>query len=281
MKKTKTSTNPLIQAIYNKDEQAVRNALGGHTDANSCDERGVPAIVLAVKLFAPAVSLLLDAGAAVNQPRKNGDTALHLVAGAPHLVRLLLKAGADPNCQNKRGWAPVTAAAAQNCDALEAMLAHAGEVNALRPNNKHSVTPLMAAIAAGNLATDALLRNQGPQIHLATKDGTTALALAARLGRVNTCRHLLAAGGNVNQQDRAGMTPVMLAAQANHTDTVEVLIRGGRADLSLRDGAGRNALKCCAKGSTAQRVVRVHMVQQGLQACLPQASGVAKAKRRL
>jgi ankyrin repeat protein len=296
MKKAKTSSNSLIQAIYNQDEQAVSNALRGGTDVDSCDERGVPALVLAAKSFGAAVPLLLGAGAAVNQPRKNGDTALHLAAGDPHLVRLLLQAGADPNCQNKRGWAPVTVAAARNRDALEAMLVYGGNVNALRPNNQHSVTPLMAAIAAGNLATEALLRNQGPRtievaggtfeveglhVHLTTKDGTTALSLAARLGRVNSCWHLLAAGGNVNQQDRAGMTPVMLAATANHTDTLEALIMGGHADLSLRNGAGADAFKCCAKGSTAQLHVGAQLNKQGLQACLPQASGAAKAKRRL
>ncbi|WP_065094827.1 MULTISPECIES: ankyrin repeat domain-containing protein [unclassified Wolbachia] len=48
---------------------------------------------------------LIEAGADVNIPNYNGDTALHTVNRMRHtsLEKLLIEAGADPNIKNKKG----------------------------------------------------------------------------------------------------------------------------------------------------------------------------------
>ena len=49
-----------------------------------------------------AIQVLLETGAAVDLASSMGSTALHLAAFKSHeaVVRVLLAAGADPNCMN-------------------------------------------------------------------------------------------------------------------------------------------------------------------------------------
>ena len=57
------------------------------------------------------IELLLDRGARVNQPNRDGGTALHSAAflGRVSITRLLLKAGADGAVKNERGETPLDA----------------------------------------------------------------------------------------------------------------------------------------------------------------------------
>ena len=59
-----------------------------------------------------AVSVLLELGANINVANKNGNTALHIAAGAhsSHIVRLLAENGAALNQKNSRGQTPLTVA---------------------------------------------------------------------------------------------------------------------------------------------------------------------------
>ena len=71
--------------------------------------------------------------------------------------------------------------------------------------------------------------------------GRTALMWAARLGRADVVRTLIASRSNVNVNDKVGLTPLMLAARCGHTEVVRVLI-GARADLSATDCEGSDSL---------------------------------------
>jgi ankyrin repeat protein len=90
-------------------------------DIHATDKNGVTALHHAVRFRSPAaVKTLLEHGANVNQPcRRNGSTPLHRavtqtgapgtagkVAAAEEIVRILLKAGADPSIHNKSGKKP-------------------------------------------------------------------------------------------------------------------------------------------------------------------------------
>jgi ankyrin repeat protein len=61
---------------------------------------------------AEAVKILLDLGAEPNAVDKNGDTAMHgpSYRGSNDAVMLLVKAGANLDVRNKRGWRPLTIA---------------------------------------------------------------------------------------------------------------------------------------------------------------------------
>lgn len=92
------------------------------TDVSAADKNGVTALHHAVRFRSvAAVEALIESGADVNQAcRRNESTPLHRAVtqtGAPgtagkaaateEIIKLLLKAGADPRIENKSGKAPI------------------------------------------------------------------------------------------------------------------------------------------------------------------------------
>ena len=74
------------------------------------------------------VQELLANGAAVNVPRQDGQTPLHLAAANGHveIVAALLEAEADFDFQANPGWTPLMLAAAKGHKAIVDMLIAAG-----------------------------------------------------------------------------------------------------------------------------------------------------------
>jgi ankyrin repeat protein len=64
---------------------------------------------------------------------------------------------------------------------------------------------------------------------------------AARDGRLEPARLLLAAGADVNQTDANGITPLLMAITNNHVDVARLLI-DHRADINANDWYGRTPL---------------------------------------
>lgn len=65
---------------------------------------------------------------------------------------------------------------------------------------------------------------------------------------------LIAAGSDVNHQNRQGLTPLMLAASKGHFEVVQLLLREG-ADVDIQDYTGRGALGW-ARGGRDRRIVQ-------------------------
>ena len=91
------------------------------------------------------VRLLLERGAAVDRPSRNGMkvTPLHSAAAGHHagIGALLLAAGADPNARQQGGFVPLHAAA-QNGDAalVRALLDHGADPNAVDDDGRTPAT---------------------------------------------------------------------------------------------------------------------------------------------
>lgn len=95
------------------DVAAAKRLIGEGADVNGRNERGIPALGVAVgfnKL--DVVQLLLDSGADVHAADGQGSTALHYAAGygRREVAGVLLKAGADPDAKNEAGKRPVDVA---------------------------------------------------------------------------------------------------------------------------------------------------------------------------
>jgi ankyrin repeat protein len=73
-------------------------------------------------------------------------------------------------------------------------------------------------------------------------DGASALAMAARLGRLEVLRILLDAGAAAVPEDepRHAPTALMEAAASGHAEAAALLLQHG-ADPALRDAEGRSA----------------------------------------
>jgi hypothetical protein len=72
-----------------------------------------------------------------------------------------------------------------------------------------------------------LIKELGIDVNDATKDGCTALYVAAQEGRLEMVRCLLDFGADVNQTVIDGSTPLMVAAERLHHTVVRCLLKHG------------------------------------------------------
>jgi ankyrin repeat protein len=105
-----------------------------------------------------------------------------------------------------------------------------------------------------------LTRSARPDIQ--TGDGTTPLALAARLGWVEGAEQLLARGARVDLANRRGETPLILAVQARQLSAPErlamiSLLLGQGADPNRQDSyAGYSALDYARQDRRSPEILR-------------------------
>ncbi len=137
----------------------------------------------------------------VNAREVDGTTALHWAArnDDAEAVRLLLKAGAQPDAANR-----------------------------------YSVTPIALAAANGDAPIVEALVAAGADPNTTPPAGEPVLMTAARAGSVETVRCLISHGADVNAHERSlGETALIWAAAGDHADVVKLLIANG-ADLDGR-----------------------------------------------
>jgi len=133
----------------------------------------------------------------VNTLDAESASALHWAAHWNDLdaVKLLLKAGADPNLANRFG-----------------------------------VTPLHEAATVGNAEMLGLMLDAGGNADAAFGEGETVLMTAARAGDAASVRALLAHGGQPDATENwHGQTALMWAAMEDHADVVQLLLDAGAA----------------------------------------------------
>jgi len=154
-------------------------------------------------------------------------------------------------------------------DLMKVLLAHGADPNAIlktpalqrahtpgEPALNTGTTPLMRAAKNGDAAAIRLLLEHGADPNAQQKNGTTALMLAAGLGRgtgaftkdyateaelLESVKVLIAAGADVNAVDDSGETPLHFGAQASD-DIVKYLAERG-AKLNVKDKKGRTPVE--------------------------------------
>jgi ankyrin repeat protein len=237
-----------------------------------------------------AAHALAKAGADVNATDPDGTTPLVLAIMNAHYdtANAILEAGADPNIADKAGMAALYAAVDMSSlgevygmpprrvqdtlkptDLISRLIARGAVVDArltsptLQRNHTPGdgqlgagTTPLMRAAKNGDHAAMRLLLAAGADPTLEQPRGTTALMMAAGLGRglgvfakdVGTeadlreaVELLVARGVDVNASTDDGITAVHLAAQAGLDSIVTVLAKGG-ANLDVKDKKGRTPI---------------------------------------
>jgi ankyrin repeat protein len=171
----------------------------------------------------------------------DGYSLLHAFAkrGRTSVVEYILAKGADPNARDNFNLTPLLRAVMEEHYEMANLLIKRGaDYEATFEGN----SCLIEATLQNNDALVRLLLDSGAFIEAKTKDGHTALHLAAANAYVNVVQILLQYGANVNTRDHKQMTPLMAAALRNKYWMVHLLLVMG-ADVGARDKDGETALE--------------------------------------
>ncbi len=160
-------------------------------------------------------------------------TALHVAAymGRHEAMRMLVKAGADPNALEQDFYDMVTiAAVADDLDTMKLALELGN-----RPDNvtsRYDGTALIAAAHLGHVEVVRELIRAGAPLDHVNNLNWTALIESIVLGdggrdHIFTLKALVDAGANVNIADGSGNSPLMLARQHGYDLMAEILASAG------------------------------------------------------
>ena len=191
----------------------------------------------------------------------DGETALHRAAVAknigPHMMKLLLDAGADLSVRDKYGATPLISVLKKADKTLlilcNRLLEYGAEVNCW---DDDGVSALLAAWERyaepwSEMVMVRLLdvganpnvqwREEGP---FSIKKHTALLHWAVNCGNRRLVNKLLEHGADVNVKDSQGQTPLHFAVQNNDSglSIMMVLLQAGQADVWVTDEIGRTPL---------------------------------------
>ena len=130
------------------------------------------------------------------------------------------------------------------------MLDHGADVNATAPDIRWTkaladagpVTPLMAAVAAGNKAMTQFLIDRGAEVNFnKSKSKDTPLHLAAQEGFQAVVAVLLASHAEVNARNQAGASPLFAAVQNGNVKIIQMLLAAG-ADANVKNNNRQTVL---------------------------------------
>lgn len=270
----------LADAAMRRDVATVRKLLDDKVDVNAPGADGTPALHWLVRVDDfETTRRLIRAGADASQPNRYGVTPMQLACanGNPEMIALLLEAGADPNVVDKQGeTALMTAVRSGSVESVKKLLDHGATIDTRDPAFQQ--TALMIAIRENHPDVVKVLVEGGAQVNVQTRTGDTPqwilpnsvpgfghgigivrgglpdrgsrylipgamtpLLYAARDGRIDSAKILLAAGAEIDHADANGITPLLMAITNNHVDMARFLIDRG-ANVKAVDWYGRTPL---------------------------------------
>ncbi len=209
----------LEAAVRKGDAAAVHAALSGGVSpsARTADNAGYLLFAALESGNDAALRALIAAGADVNAASPAGNRcALHLAAqrGNAAAIRLLLAAGADPMAySSNRSTALHEAVWNKSLEAVYALLPAYAGLN-YSPDGAHNGFPINLAMARGGAPFVKAFLEAGLDPNAAGLRREPPLIRAAREGREDIVRLLLAAGASTSMQDAAGKTAADYAPAA-------------------------------------------------------------------
>ncbi len=270
----------LADAAMKRDVAAVRTLLQQKVDVNAPGKDGTPALHWVVRVDdLETARMLIQAGANAKLADRYGVTPLYIACtnGNAAMVRLLLDAGADANSADPTGETPLmTASKVGDLESVKVLLDRGAKVDTTDPTFQQ--TALMIAVRENRSDVVRLLVERGANVNAKTRTGETPgwilpnsvpgfghgigivrgglpergsryfipgaltpLLYAARDGRLEAAKILVAAGADLKIADANGITPLLMAVSNNQMAVARFLIDKG-ADINVSDWYGRTPL---------------------------------------
>ncbi|XP_044516596.1 ankyrin repeat and SOCS box protein 3 [Gracilinanus agilis] len=177
--------------------------------------------------FLMITKILLEAGADANETTLEETTPLFLAVENGHVdvVKLLLRHGADVNGSHSMcGWNALHQAAFQEYTDLIKLLLKKGANKECQDD--FGITPLFVAAQYGKLESLNILISSGANVNSQAMDKATPLFIAAQEGHTNCVELLLSKGADPNlycNEDKWQL-PIHAAAQMGHIRILDLLI---------------------------------------------------------
>jgi ankyrin repeat protein len=240
--------DPLIKAAYKDDMQTLVTLIPLARDINKSDkDTGETALSYAVSNNNPEmVSVLLSAGANINNVEERGRTALMYLndKATVGFVRSLISLGPDVNARDESGET-VLMAAATSCslDVFKELVSVGAKIAGQDTSGN---TILMRAVENDNPAIVKYLIAAGVSINARNDDGDTALRNAARYGRGDALKALIEGGAAIDLSQKELNEALVMAARNVDPSTVRILLQAG-ADPNTRDSGQTTVLMIVAE----------------------------------
>ncbi|XP_028982291.1 ankycorbin isoform X2 [Diachasma alloeum] len=235
--KDEDGRQPILWAASAGSVEAVLALVraGGSAAACATDKDGLTALHCAASRgHARCVEALVNlCGSQPDHVDDNGCSALHYAATLGHAdaTALLLRLGADPNRQDRKGRTPALCAAAKGqLETLKILAQHGGSLHA---RTVRGTGVAHEAVLSGRIELIEWLAKKKPStLDVATHDGRTPLHVAALHGYLDICKVLLDHGARINaifKTIKSGsMTPLDAALYRGHRDCAKLIqMHGG------------------------------------------------------
>jgi len=296
-KETQQGQTALMRAVAEKHPEVVRALIDRGADVRARSKGGFTALLFAGQQGELAsAKMLLAAGADVNATTPKNGTALVVAAasGREEFAIFLLEHGADPNAADAYGvtalhyaiprgiagidsvsvvFRPSSELPRGNMPGLvKALLAHGANPNVQIAKNFPpysrspyalqtsliGVTPFLLAAAAADVDLMHVLLDGGADPHIKSRDGSTALMMAAGVGRIDqrentqddanameAVKLALMLGDDINAANARGRTALHGAAGIGANGLIQFLVDKG-ANLNAKDRRGYTPLAIAA-----------------------------------
>ena len=282
---------PLLTAAAAGKLDAFNDLCAHRAKLTAVDSEGLNALHHAVAIgFAPLYNQLLQTGTLKKNAQTNDKrTALYIASNRNDVAAIarLLQAGAAVDLPNKQGWSPLFAAMTANAaEAAEALLradaqlhtlTHDGstllhaickhdrpemleqlltsgsiDINAQQSPQEHAAAHIAAA--RQNPAMLQLLLAHGAARELRDVDGRTPLLAAVAAGSSATARALIKAGADIQAIDRRRWNLLHHAVQHKLMDLVGEQLATHAVDVNARTVDGQSLLHLAARGGLTELV---------------------------
>ncbi|RTG83468.1 uncharacterized protein DC041_0007919 [Schistosoma bovis] len=233
---------PICDAALSGSAEIISLLLRSKVDVNPPSYWGSPLIYATQNESINAMKVLIDAGASLNSPERNGlcadpncgvrlTTPLHMAAklNDVDITYLLLEFGASPTSLDKENRTPIdyvpnTSPVYQLLKSVQTLILNPFTFNVLcRIKNKQMIDAIRILKSGDSDDLQNLL--QTFNIHSRDADNNTLLHHACLLGNVKAVRLLLDSGVHANASNIDGQTPICDAALSGSAEIISLLLR--------------------------------------------------------